>query len=109
MGHFPAPTAPGFIGSFKQDIVGFIDDYQTPYEIFHPTRPDLIYCTNGAPPGCYGAVVAARKLDMPFVISDGLIAEQFLGRNDTERAALKRRINEFLGSRIVEEKSYAPY
>ena len=26
-----------------------------------------------------------------------------------ERAALKRRINEFLGSRIVEEKSYAPY
>jgi hypothetical protein len=26
-----------------------------------------------------------------------------------ERAALKRRINEFLGSQIVEEKSYAPY
>jgi hypothetical protein len=26
-----------------------------------------------------------------------------------ERAALKRRINELLGSRIVEEKSYAPY
>ncbi|MDP7653005.1 MAG: DUF6165 family protein [Rhodospirillales bacterium] len=26
-----------------------------------------------------------------------------------ERATLKRRINELLGSRIVEEKSYAPY
>ena len=29
--------------------------------------------------------------------------------NNDERAALKRRINELLGSRIVEEKSYAPY
>ena len=29
--------------------------------------------------------------------------------SNDERAALKRRINEFLGSRIVEEKSYAPY
>ena len=26
-----------------------------------------------------------------------------------ERAALKRRVNELVGSRIVEEKSYAPY
>jgi hypothetical protein len=26
-----------------------------------------------------------------------------------ERAAVKRRINELIGSRIVEEKSYAPY
>ena len=29
--------------------------------------------------------------------------------NNDERADLKRRINELLGSRIVEEKSYAPY
>ena len=29
--------------------------------------------------------------------------------NNDERAALKRRINELLGSRIVEEKSYAAY
>ena len=29
--------------------------------------------------------------------------------NNDERATLKRRINELLGSRIVEEKSYAPY
>lgn len=30
-------------------------------------------------------------------------------RNNDERAALKRRINELLGSRLVEEKSYAEY
>ena len=30
-------------------------------------------------------------------------------RNNDRRAALKRRINELLGSRLVEEKSYAPY
>ena len=29
--------------------------------------------------------------------------------NNDERAVLKRRINDLLGSRIVEEKSYAPY
>ena len=36
------------------------------------------------------------------------LARSVYVRND-ERAALKRRINDFLGSRIVEEKSYAPY
>ncbi|MFB3818426.1 MAG: DUF6165 family protein [Candidatus Methylomirabilales bacterium] len=30
-------------------------------------------------------------------------------RNNDERAALKRRINELLGSRLVEEKSYTEY
>ena len=30
-------------------------------------------------------------------------------RTNDERAAIKRRIDELLGSRIVEEKSYAPY
>jgi len=30
-------------------------------------------------------------------------------KNNDERAALKRRINKLLSSRIVEEKSYAPY
>lgn len=29
--------------------------------------------------------------------------------NNDERAALKRAVNEALGSRLVEEKSYAPY
>lgn len=29
--------------------------------------------------------------------------------NNDRRAALKRQINELLGSRLVEEKSYAPY
>lgn len=29
--------------------------------------------------------------------------------NNDERAALKRQINELLGSKIIEEKSYAPY
>ncbi len=47
--------------------------------------------------------------------SEGAFDEQFIElarsvyfRND-ERAAIKRRINEKLGSEIVEEKSYAPY
>ncbi|MEO1459105.1 MAG: DUF6165 family protein [Pseudomonadota bacterium] len=30
-------------------------------------------------------------------------------RTNDERAALKRRINDLLGSRLVEEKSYRPY
>lgn len=30
-------------------------------------------------------------------------------RTNDRRAALKRRINDLLGSRLVEEKSYAPY
>jgi hypothetical protein len=30
-------------------------------------------------------------------------------RNNDRRAALKRAVNELLGSRLVEEKSYAPY
>jgi hypothetical protein len=72
------------------EVGAFINDHQTPYEIFRQARPDLVYCTNGAPAGCYGAIVVARKLDIPFVISEGLITEQFLGGTDAERAALKR-------------------
>ncbi|MDA0231621.1 MAG: glycosyltransferase family 4 protein [Proteobacteria bacterium] len=87
-----------FPRSPDEDIAGFINDHQTPYEIFRQARPDLIYCANGAPAGCYGAVVAARKLNIPFVISEGLIAEQFLGGNDAERAALKRH---YLAARAV--------
>lgn len=87
-----------FPRSPDEDIAAFINDHQTPYEIFRQARPDLIYCTNGAPAGCYGAIVAARKLNIPFIISEGLIAEQFLGGNDAERAALKRH---YLAARAV--------
>ena len=87
-----------FPRSPDEDIAAFINDHQTPYEIFRQARPDLIYCTNGAPAGCYGAIVAARKLNIPFVISEGLIAEQFLGGTDAERAALKRH---YLAARAV--------
>ena len=73
-----------------EDIAAFINDYETPHRIFSAARPDLIYCTNGSPAGCYGAVVAARKLEIPFIISGGLISDQFLGGSDAERAALKR-------------------
>jgi hypothetical protein len=34
---------------------------------------------------------------------------QAVYRHNDRRAALKRRINELLGSRLVEEKGYAPY
>jgi len=47
---------------------------------------------------------AARSFDQDFI---GL-ARAVYQRND-ERAAIKRRINLALGSRIVEEKSYQPY
>jgi Family of unknown function (DUF6165) len=47
---------------------------------------------------------AARSFDQQFIE----LARAVYQRND-ERAAIKRRINIALGSRIVEEKSYQPY
>jgi hypothetical protein len=47
---------------------------------------------------------AARSFDQEFVE----LARAVYHRND-ERAAIKKRINIALGSRIVEEKSYQPY
>jgi Family of unknown function (DUF6165) len=47
---------------------------------------------------------AARSFDQDFIE----LARAVYHRND-ERAAIKKRINTALGSRIVEEKSYQPY
>ena len=47
---------------------------------------------------------AAHSFDADFVA----LARAVYHRND-ERAAIKKRINTVLGSRIVEEKSYQPY
>jgi hypothetical protein len=47
---------------------------------------------------------AARSFDQDFID----LARAVYHRND-ERAAIKRRINVALGSRLVEEKSYQPY
>jgi hypothetical protein len=47
---------------------------------------------------------AARSFDQDFIE----LARAVYHRND-ERAAIKKRINSALGSRIVEEKSYQPY
>jgi hypothetical protein len=47
---------------------------------------------------------AARSFDEDFIE----LARAVYHRND-ERAAIKKRINLALGSRIVEEKSYQPY
>jgi len=47
---------------------------------------------------------AARSFDQTFIE----LARAVYHRND-ERAAIKKRINVALGSRIVEEKSYQPY
>jgi hypothetical protein len=47
---------------------------------------------------------AARSFDLDFIE----LARAVYHRND-ERAAIKKRINAALGSRIVEEKSYQPY
>ena len=47
---------------------------------------------------------AARSFDQDFIE----LARAVYHRND-ERAAIKKRINIALGSRIVEEKSYQPY
>jgi hypothetical protein len=47
---------------------------------------------------------AARSFDQEFIA----LARAVYQRND-ERAAIKKRINLALGSRIVEEKSYQPY
>jgi hypothetical protein len=47
---------------------------------------------------------AARSFDWDFIE----LARAVYHRND-ERAAIKKRINVALGSRIVEEKSYQPY
>ena len=47
---------------------------------------------------------AARSFDQDFID----LARAVYHRND-ERAAIKKRINVALGSRVVEEKSYQPY
>jgi hypothetical protein len=47
---------------------------------------------------------AARSFDQEFIE----LARAVYHRND-ERAAIKKRVNIALGSRIVEEKSYQPY
>jgi hypothetical protein len=47
---------------------------------------------------------AARSFDPDFIE----LARAVYHRND-ERAAIKKRINVALGSRLVEEKSYQPY
>jgi hypothetical protein len=47
---------------------------------------------------------AARSFDQDFID----LARAVYHRND-ERAAIKKRINVALGSRLVEEKSYQPY
>ena len=47
---------------------------------------------------------AARSFDQDFIE----LARAIYHRND-ERAAIKKRVNVALGSRIVEEKSYQPY
>jgi hypothetical protein len=47
---------------------------------------------------------AARSFDQDFIE----LARAVYHRND-ERAAIKKRINIALGSRIIEEKSYQPY
>ena len=47
---------------------------------------------------------AARSFDQDFIE----LARAVYHRND-ERAAIKKRVNIALGSRIVEEKSYQPY
>ena len=47
---------------------------------------------------------AARSFDQDFIE----LARAVYQRND-ERAAIKKRINVALGSRLVEEKSYQPY
>ena len=47
---------------------------------------------------------AARSFDQDFIE----LARAVYHRND-ERAAIKKRINTALGSRLVEEKSYQPY
>jgi hypothetical protein len=47
---------------------------------------------------------AARSFDQEFIE----LARAVYHRND-ERAAIKKRVNVALGSRIVEEKSYQPY
>lgn len=90
--YFWFPRAP------DEDVAAFINDQTTPYEIFRQARPDLIFCTNGTPAGCYGAILAARKLKIPYMISEGLIAAQFFGGNDAERGALKRH---YLAARAV--------
>jgi hypothetical protein len=47
---------------------------------------------------------AARRFEQDFIA----LARAVYHRND-ERAAIKKRINLALGSRIIEEKSYQPY
>ncbi len=86
----------------EEDMAAFINDHETPTGIFRDVRPDLIFFANGIPAGSYGAVQAARKLAIPYVISEGLLAENYFGGNDEERAALKRN---YLAARAVIAKS----
>ncbi|MDP6474238.1 MAG: glycosyltransferase family 4 protein [Alphaproteobacteria bacterium] len=94
--YFWFPRAPG------EDIAAFINDQATPEKIFRETRPDLIFCANGTPAGSHGAIQAAHKLGIPYMIREGLVAEQFFGGNDGERAALRRN---YMGARAVITKS----
>lgn len=91
-----------FPNSPDADIAAFINDQATPFKIFREARPDLIFFANGTPAGSHGAILAATKLGIPYIICEGLIAEQFLGGNDGERAALK---SHYLAARAVITKS----
>ncbi len=94
--YFWFPRAP------DEDIAAFINDQVTPLNIFREAQPDLIFFANGTPAGSHGAIVAATKLGIPYMICEGLIAEQFLGGNDGERAALK---SHYLAASMVITKS----
>ena len=51
-----------------------------------------------------------REKEAKQEFDDGFIAlARSVYRRNDERAAIKRRINDLLGSEIVEEKSYRPY
>ena len=95
--YFWFPRAP------DEDIAAFINDQVTPFNIFRKAKPDLIFFANGTPAGSHGGILAATKLGIPYMISEGLIAEQFLGGNDGERAALK---SHYLDARAVITKSH---
>ena len=94
--YFWFPRAP------DEDIAAFINDQVTPYNIFREAKPVLIFFANGTPAGSHGGILAATKLGIPYMISEGMIAEQFLGGNDGERAALK---SHYLDARTVITKS----
>jgi glycosyltransferase involved in cell wall biosynthesis len=91
-----------FPRSPDDDLAAFINDRATPEEIFRAARPDLIFFANGVPAGSHGAIQAALKLGIPYVIDEGLVVDQFLGGNDAERAALRRN---YLAAQTVITKS----